>query len=209
MHKRMKRPTVEYDLESRIKRLRKGSVLFAEDFQDSGMSQSINRALSRLNEKKVIIRLAQGIYFLPRHVKYLGVVYPSVEDVAKAIAHRDHARIVPTGVYALNKLGLSTQVPLNTVFLTDGTARIVRLGRQSIKFKKSTPKNLAAKGEISRLVIQALREIGKENVSDEHLSVIINHLLNEKREYIKHDAGIAPAWIRNILLQTIKISEKQ
>jgi hypothetical protein len=205
----MKRPTVESYLENRIKQLKKGSILFAEDFQDSGMSQSVNRALSRLNGKKIIIRLAQGIYFLPRQDKYLGIVYPAVEDVAKAIAHRDHARIVPTGVYALNKLGLSTQVPLNTVFLTDGAARIVRLGRQSIKFKKSTPKNLAAKGEISSLVIQALREIGKENVNDEHLSVIINHLLNERQEYIKHDAGIAPAWIRNILLQTIKISEKQ
>lgn len=74
--------------------------------------------------------------------------------------------IVPTGVYAINRLGLSTQVPLNVVYLTDGAARKIKVGNRTITFRKTTPKNIAAVGEISRLAIQALRTIGKNNITE-------------------------------------------
>lgn len=98
----------------------------------------------------------------------LGTIYPSTEDIAKAIAKRDKATIVPPGSLALNSLGLSTQVPLNVVYLTDGSARKIDLGKRKIIFKKTSPRNLAALGSISKLAIQALKEIGKDNLKENH-----------------------------------------
>jgi len=79
-----------------------------------------------------------------------------------AIVKRDKATVVPTGSYAMYKLGLTTQVPLNIVFYSDTSARKINIGKQTITFKKASSKNLAFIGEISTLVIQALRTISKD-----------------------------------------------
>ncbi len=94
---------------------------------------------------------------------------PSIEEIAVAIAKRDRAKIVPTGSYAMYKLGLTTQVPLNIVFYSDTSARKIKIGKQTITFKKASSKNLAFVGEISTLAIQALRTIGKDQVTDEEI----------------------------------------
>ena len=104
--------------------------------------------------------------------KKMGII-PSTEAIAEAIRKRDKARIVPTGSMALSALGLSTQVPMNVVFLTDGAARKIDLGKRKILFKKSAPKNLSAIGKISGLVIQALKEIGKGNVAESEMQIIL------------------------------------
>lgn len=110
--------------------------------------------MERLVDKGELLRVARGIYTRPQISKLLdSALTPSIETIAKAIARRDRARIVPTGVYALHVLGLSTQIPMNVVYLTDGAARKVQIGKQTILFKKTAPKNLAAIGEISGLVI--------------------------------------------------------
>ena len=151
--------SIEIKVYKKISKIKRGTLLFPEDFHTLGSSEAIRLALHRLEKEKQIVRVAQGIYVRPLISKYLGEVLPSAEDVANGIAKRDRIRIVPTGVYALNALGLSTQVPMKLVFLTDGAARVVKIGKRTIKFKKTTPKNLLAKGKISSLVIQALREI--------------------------------------------------
>ena len=97
-------------------------------------------------------------------------------------------------------MGLSTQVPMKFVYLTDGAQRNVAMGNQSIKFKKTSPKNLVLKGDISSLVILALREIGNGRVSDEQLKIIIEFLKEENPESVKYDARLAPAWISRIML---------
>ena len=196
----MVRILVETKVERRIIKSYKGQIFFADDFIDLGNSETINKALHRLKEKGTIIRLAQGIYVYPGKDLQIGLLMPTIEEVAQAIAKRDRARIIPTGTYALNKLGLSTQIPLNAVFLTDGAARNVRINKHNIKFKKTTPKNLLLKGEISALVIQALRQIQKENLQPKDLEIIKSQLKKEKTEYIKHDAKLAPAWIREKML---------
>jgi len=199
----MKRPTLEIKVESEIKKADKGRILFAEDFAELGKIESINRVLSRLKEKGILVRLAFGIYLYPKTDKELGILYPSVEDIAQAIARRDKARIIPTGIAALNKLGLSTQVPLKAVYLTDGAARVVKIGKRTITFKKASPKNLLAKGEISGLAIQALKSIGKNNAEEELLVKIKSILKKENKENIILDAKLAPAWINKILMSTI------
>jgi len=199
----MKRPTLEIKVESEIKKADKGRILFAEDFAELGKIESINRVLSRLKEKGILVRLAFGIYLYPKTDKELGILYPSVEDIAQAIARRDKARIIPTGITALNKLGLSTQVPLKAVYLTDGAARVLKIGKRTITFKKASPKNLLAKGEISGLAIQALKSIGKNNAEEELLVKIKSILKKENKENIILDAKLAPAWINKILMSTI------
>jgi uridine kinase len=200
----MERPIVENKIAEILKSHPKGSVLFVDDFLDYGNPESVKKALLRLKEKEILFRLAHGIYLYPKIDKQLGVLFPSTEEIAKAIARRDKARIVLTGVHALNKLGLSTQVPMKVVYLTDGAARSIKVGKRTITFKNTSPKNLLAQGEISTLVIQALKTIGQSKVDDETISKIKILLKKEKTENIMNDAKLAPAWIKKLLTQAIR-----
>ncbi len=200
----MGRPVIESKVAEALKNLPRGSILFVDDFLDFGNSENIKKALYRLKEKDLLIRLAHGIYLYPKKDKDIGILYPSAEEIAIAIAKRDKARIIPTGVQALNKLGLSTQIPLKVVFLTDGAARSVKVGKRTITFKKTSPKNLLTKGEISGLVIQALKSIGQHKVENDMLIKLLASLRKEKKETILHDAKLAPAWINRILMSATK-----
>lgn len=200
----MERPVVENKVAEALKKLQKGSILFVDDFLDFGNPESIKKALFRLEGKGLLVRLAHGVYLYPKTDKDLGLLYPSVEQIAIAIAKRDKARIIPTGVQALNKLGLSTQIPLKVVFLTDGAARSIKIGKRTITFKKTSPKNLLAKGEMSSLVIQALKSIGQDKIEDDILIKLLAILKKEKKEIILHDAKLAPAWINKILMSATK-----
>lgn len=191
--------SVQKRIENKIKSMKRGRILFPSNFDDIGNVEVVKKSLLRLENKKFLIRLAHGIYLYPKQDKLLGVLYPTIEEIAIAIAERDKARIVPTGITALNKLGLSTQIPMNLVFLTDGAPRSIEIGKSTIKFKRTSPKNIAVKGEITSLIIQALKEIGKDNVTDEQLEKIKNYLKLEKEEIIEHDAKLAPAWIAKII----------
>ena len=200
----MIRPVVTNTVIEELKKVQKGTILFVDDFLNFGNPESVKKALFRMEEKGLLIRLAHGVYLYPKTDKALGVLYPSTEEIAIAIAKRDRARIIPTGVQALNKLGLSTQIPLNVVFLTDGAARSIKIGKRTITFKKTSPKNLLTKGEISGLAIQALKSIGQHNIEKEFLIRLLKILTKEKKENIQHDAKLAPAWINRILTSAAK-----
>ena len=174
-----------------------------DDCLDYGTSESVKKALLRLEEKQKIKRLSHGIYYKPKLSKIIGELIPSIEDIANAIARRDHARIIPTGAFAENILVLTTQVPMKFTFLTDGAARIIKVGNRTINFKSTVPKNLSTKGKISTVVIQALKQIKKDNVDEIILNKISEQLKNEKQNNILHDAKLAPAWIREILLKSL------
>lgn len=194
---------IEKQVLARMKRAGRGTLFFPENFASLASTAAIRKALQRLTENKEIVRVAHGIYTIPEIDTLLGPIAPSIEAIAVAIAKRDKATIVPTGVYALNRLGLSTQVPLNIIYLTDGAARKVKIGKQSIKFKKTTPKNLLAKGPISSLVIQALRAIGKDKVGKQELDKVCDLLKKERIQNLQHDIKLAPAWIADILKKAL------
>lgn len=200
----MQRPQVENKIAESLKTYPKGSVLFVDDFLDYGNPESAKKALLRLKEKEMLVRLAHGIYLYPKVDKELGVLFPSTEEIAKAIARRDKARILPAGVQALNKLGLSTQVPMKVVYLTDGASRTVKVGKRTITFKKTSPKNLIVTGEISGLAIQALKAIGQNKLDEKTIDKILHILRKEKKKNIINDAKLAPAWINKILMQSIQ-----
>jgi ribosomal protein S19E (S16A) len=179
--------------------LPKGELFFPSDFNELGSSEAIRLSLFKLEKEAFISRVAQGIYVRPKESSLLGKLVPTAEEVAEAIAKRDRIRTLPTGSYALNALGLSSQVPMNIVLLTDGSPRVINVGRRKIKLKKTTPKNLLAKGKISRLVIQALKEIGKGKVMEHEEQKILELLKMEDRIDLKHDIALAPEWIQKIM----------
>lgn len=189
---------------AKIKKAKRGSLFFTEDFLAFGSAKAVAKALERLAEKGGVSRVARGIYARLETDPLIGELKPSTEAIAEAISKRDKARIMPTGVLALNALGLSTQVPMNVVYLTDGAARKIDLGRRKILFKKSAPKNLSAIGKISGLVIQALKEIGKEYVTESEIQIILKQLENEEPYRLEHDIRLAPEWIRIIMRKALK-----
>jgi hypothetical protein len=195
--------SVESQIVTKFLANNRGQILFPENFSAFGSEEAVRIALHRLVRKQILVRLAHGIYIYPKEDKTLGVLYPSFDEIAKAIAKRDKARFISTGVHALNELGLSTQIPMKVVYLTDGSPRSIQVGKRSIVFKKTSPKNLAAIGEISRLVIQALREIGKDKISGDQLKKIRKLLRIEKLDIVKHDAALASVWIKKIMIDAI------
>ena|SRR5690242_14834076 len=196
--------SIEKQILKRIKKARRGVLFFIENFIHFGNPEAVKKALQRLVNADELERVATGIYVRPATDSIVGKIIPGIEDIAKAIAKRDRARIVPTGIYALNRLGLSTQIPLNIVYLTDGAARKIKAGNYTIIFKKTTPKNVAAVGEVSRLTIQALRTIGKDKVTEEEVKKIQQLLMKEKLTRLEHDIRLAPVWIREIMKPVLK-----
>lgn len=199
--------SIEKQIVRSIKSKPIGSLVLPDDYLSYGSSDAVRKALDRLQDKKVLLRVAHGIYVRPKISKLIGPLTPTAEEVAETIAKRDKIRTLPTGSYALNALGLSTQVPMNIVLLTDGSARVIKVGKRTIKFKRTTAKNLSTKGPISRLVIQALKAIGQGKVSGSEEEKILELLKKEDIKILKHDTALAPVWIQKIMKKALSSGE--
>jgi hypothetical protein len=187
------------DIEDKVD---KGEIFFISDFAQPDNYEAIRKALQRLVKEGAIERIAKGIYLLPKRHQNLGIIYPQADQIAKAIAKRDKARIIATGSTALNQLGLSTQIPLKQVFLTDGSTRNIKVGKQSIQFKKTNPKNLSINHRLTNLIIQALKAIGEQNVTPEQLSKIQSIIQESgERELVLDHIKNAPIWIQKAIVQ--------
>lgn len=195
--------SVDHQIEDKIKKSKAGTILFIEDFLGIGSAGAVHVSLHRLVKANQIVRLSRGIYAKPKQSELVGDVLPTTEAIAIAIAKRDKARILPTGSYAMHVLGLTNQIPLKLVYLTDGSPRKITIGKRTIQFKKTTPKNLALKGDISKLAVQALKEIGKAKVTKEEIDKIQILLKKEDRKTLKHDIALAPQWIAEIMAKAI------
>jgi len=176
----------------------RGSVFVPSDFLDLGSRQAVDLALHRLARKGTIRRLARGVYDFPKEHPVLGLLAPSADAVARALAGRDRTRLQPAGAYAANLLGLSEQVPAKAVFLTDGTSRTVQIGPTTIQLRRTTPRNMEAAGRLSGLLMQALREVGEEHITPERRAHLKRTLPAEKRRELLKDLRLAPAWMHPI-----------
>lgn len=191
-----------------IEKQGRGKIYFLSDFFDLGNYETIKKAFQRIEKQQILLRLARGIYLYPKIDKRLGlgVLYPSVEEVAKEIAQKDKAKIIPAGTYALNRLGFSSQVPANAVFLTDGTPRKINLNNgNSILFKRTTPGNLSYKNYALMLIVSGLKELKKKNIDDRIKNRIKDILINENKDALREDLKLAPLWIQEIILPLILI----
>lgn len=194
--------SVEKQILKSIYNHKRGKIFFPANFSKFGSSSAVRQALNRIEDEGILKRLARGIYLFPKEHKDLGILYPTLEELAIAISKRDKARIIPTGLYALNKLGFSTQVPTNVVYLTDGSPRNIKVGKGSIKFKTASTKILAARNDKMILLIQALKYMKKENVTNAIQEKIAKHLSTINAQDVKHDIKLAPSWIRDLLQNT-------
>ena len=196
--------TISRKIESTIKQTEKGKLVFISDFSGLGNYDTVRKSLQRFVIKGLIVRISKGIYYIPKRDSVLGNLYPTAEEIAKAIAKRDKARIIPTGAYAQHLLGLSTQIPINVVYLTDGSARKIKIGNQTIVFKKTSPKNLSFESYLSSLLIQALKSKKENNITESDKKEIKETIKKSNElEIIKKDIQIAPVWIRKIVLQIL------
>lgn len=181
-----------------------GDLVFAADFKGKGTEAAIRKSLSRLVAEGVIKRAAHGIYYLPKIDPLFGELHPSAEEIAQKIADKERVRIQPTGIYALNKLGLSTQVPMKMVYLTDGVQRLLTIGKVKIKFKATTNKKLSMKGELSKLIILALEELDLKKIDTRREAKIRELLLKEDPEKLNHDLALAPGRIHDYIVKLLK-----
>ena len=192
--------SIHSQLEDKILSLKKGAIVFVSDFAEFGTSENVKKVLLRLEKKQLLVRLAHGIYLYPKIDKELGILYPSTESIAEAIAKRDKIRIIPTSIYALQQLGISTQIPMNVIYLTDGAPRKIKVGKRTITFKKTAPKNLAIKNKVLSNIVQGLKELGKEHITDE-VKQKVNHAVEKVPvEILKQEILNAPVWVRNEVL---------
>jgi hypothetical protein len=191
--------SIEVKIFRKIKRAKNDLLFSAGMFAKFGNAKAIGKALERLTKEEKLFRVTTGFYTLPKRHDNFGVILPDIDEIALAIAKRDKARVIPTGSYALYKLGLTTQIPVNVVYYTDTSARFVKIGKRTVKFKKASSRNLAFKGEISMLAIQALRSLGKGNATDKEIAHIKTILQNENPTHLNHDLLLAPVWVRELL----------
>ncbi len=187
---------IHNQIENKIKKSSKGKIFFAEDFLKFGTTENIRQVLRRLEKQGILVRLAHGIYLVPKKDEILGIVYPSIEEIAKEIASRDKARIAPTGAMAMYLLGLSTQIPLHVVYLTDGAQREINIGKSKIKFKKTAPRNLAVKDYLLQLVIQAYKIMGEKNISEDFEKKLTQYIKKIEDKVLVSQLKFAPVWIQ-------------
>lgn len=175
-----------------------GWVFTPEHLKDLGSRDGVASALKRAKQAGEIRQLARGLYDYPKKHPKLGYLEPTIDNIVKALAGRDALRLQPTGAYAANLLGLSTQVPMKVVYLTDGRSRKVQVGNRQITLTQTTPRNMATAGKISGLVIQALRHIGQKYVDEDVISTLDKQLDDSARKQLMKDIRYAPAWIAEI-----------
>lgn len=197
------------EITKRIENMHEGQILFISDFSDiNGNEKVVSRALSAEEKKGNIVRLAKGMYLRPKSTRF-GIVYPSVDEMVKAIAHRDKSKVQPCGMTALNMLGLSTQVPTKYTYLTSGSSRKLKLGDRLIELKRSVPKNFVFKTTLGSLLMQALKSLGGKNISKQEIVQISKLIDNEKRmEHFKLDILLMPIWMRKLITNIINNANK-
>lgn len=187
-----------------VKSIPQGTIFFLQDIQVEGSDAAIRKIAVQLVKEKVIMRIAKGIYVYPKKDPLLGTLKPSLEEVANAIARRDNIRLQPTSALALNKLGLSTQIPMKQVYYTDGTQRIITIGKGSIIFKQRSPRRVAQKNYLVALVIAAIEELGMDGLTVEIKEKLKNTLAQVENKAIQEDVLTAPVWLRTIIKELIK-----
>jgi hypothetical protein len=195
---------ISNEIENVIKQSEKGKLIFISDFSELNNYDTVRKSLQRLVKKDLIIRISKGIYYYPKKDEILGILYPSIEEIGKAIAKRDKARIIPTGAFAQHLLGLSTQIPMNVIYLTDGSARKIKIGKQTIVFKKTSPKNLSYENQLSSLIIQSLKSKKENNITEKEKQILKEIIIKSgKQKEIEKDIKNAQVWIRKIILQIL------
>lgn len=179
------------------------SVFFISDFTESDSPETIRKILFQATLEKKLYKVGHGIYVKPKLSRFGEVPVP-LEKIALEIAQRDRCNILPSGATAANIIGLSTQVSMNLSFLTTGSTRTIRLGDRRINFRHGAPRNFAAKGQIVPILIQGMKEVGENNLTENDYTAITTFIEKNPDPYIDDDIHIAPVWIQRIIRKLTK-----
>jgi hypothetical protein len=199
------RLSVEVLVKNRIIEHGCGWCFTSMHFLDLGNETSIRKALSHLQKLNIIRRLTQGVYDYPQTHDLLGTIPPDLNEVAKAIAEKNGVQIQPAGGHAANLVGFSTQVPGRIIFLTEGPSRKVKIGNQEIIFKKTTKKMMSSAGTREGLLIQALKNLGKDHIDQTVRAQVAKFLKDSSEKEIRKNMTFAPAWIRALVFEIMEL----
>ena len=177
----------------------RGSVFTPRDFLDVAGRAAVDQALSRLVKGGKLRRLVRGLYDFPKVHPKLGPLSPAPDDVAKALARETGSQVQIAGARAANALGLSTQVPAKSTYLTDGPSRRVVLGKRVVDLRHASPKHLIAPGSPAGTVVQALRHVGSDRAADV-ARIAARRLSPKDKKTLASSAAQAPAWMRPTLV---------
>ena len=196
-------------IKTRIMNSPDGSVFTTVDFADVIENSRVGVILSRLEEDGVIRRVMRGIYDKPVYNDFLKeYIAPSPSLVAEALARNFGWTIVPCGDTALNILGLSTQVPAAWSYVSDGTYKEYTYDNTTIKFKRTTNKEISKLSYKTALIVQALKALGKDNIDDTIINKLKNDLTHEEKTTALLEAKAATSWIYEYIKQICKGDEK-
>ena len=181
----------------------------AVDFTDLGKRAAVDKALSSLVVQEKIRRLSRGLFDYPNYDDRLGgILAPSIHQVAKAIARKNGVNIQASGALAANILGLSTQVPARSIYLTNGKSRLMKVGNRTIQFTRTSPKKMQKGHELSILVANALRWLGKNHINNREINILKRIMDGRQRKRLLKDLRYAEDWIYAIA-QKVATEEDQ
>lgn len=205
----MKRPDYLNQIRGNIERAEAGSVFVSTDFTDITDKKTVNMGLIRLADEGLIKKILFGVYYKPEFSELLcEAVAPSPNKVAHALARNFGWTIVPCGDTALNLLGLSTQVPSQWVYVSDGAYKEYTFDNTTIKFKRTTNKEISKVSYKTALTIQALKALGKENITEQVILRLKKILTDEEKEKMLAESKSATSWVLELIKVICKDEEK-
>lgn len=190
-----------------IKRIRErisdadyGTVFTSSDFADIADTNTIRQILYRLVQDKTLRRILNGIYEKPKYSNLLKeYVAVNPDTVAKALARSYHWTIAPCGNTALNLLGLSTQVTAVWSYISDGPYKSYEWDSTKVEFKHRTNKEITGLSYMTALVIQSLKTLGKENVTQKEIDMLKNKLSDADKNALLREAKESTDWVYDII----------
>ncbi len=193
------------NIKKRITSFPDGEVFFTSDFIDISSLSTIRKCLGRLVQEGTIRRVIDGAYEKPKYSYILNEFLPIDPDiVANALARKYHWTIAPCGDVALNKLGLSTQVPVTWSYVSDGPYRKYEWENIILSFNHRTNREISLMSNISIMVIEALKTLGQDKV-DEHTVLTLKNNLNAKeKEHLLQETMDSSSWIYEIISKVCK-----
>ena len=196
-------------IRERIDKAKDGTIFIHADFVDVADAETVRRTLNRLVSEQVLKHVRNGIYEKQRFSKLLQeFVAPDPDEVAKALARNYHWSIAPSGNTALNLLGLSTQVAAVWSYRSDGPYKTYQIKNHRIEFKHRTNKEVSGLSDTTALVIQALKELGRDNIDPSIIETISSRLSVDDKEAMLLEASESTDWIYDMIREICERSPK-
>ena len=187
-------------ISDKIKSFDSHKVFFANDFLDITSNATVRQILKRLTDENKIKRVIDGFYYNPRYSELIGEYEAvSIHELALAIARKYNWNIAPYNSTALNLLGLSTQVPTHYKYISSGRYKEYKIGDTILKFKKVNPGEIANMSLKTATVIQAIKSLGKENITSEVIQKMRENLTQKERKDLMNESKSVPSWIYEVI----------